>query len=307
MVWNRATTILPFSWKYSKGTFVVQQKELQAKMDTYNVVKWFTIVGQIVMIVEAIQDNEGKLSEANRGVAQIEDKIWDLKNSISDCENTIQCQNKRVSEIRSNIYAISSQCSKLSSNHSNVCDAIANLQEAKHTLEKFADITECGNGSSQFLEELIDSASKLGHRKSAKDLKSAEYHALTSYYLEKLNELQELVIMKSVHLHFFRCTKCNSNNKGLPWLYHGNLICEQCWTSTVNNVMHYSHNIVAINLVYTYYKRFALNYVAIQSPSSNEWLYKLVWYRQAIMCNSPYSQRVPFPINLVSWVCVCTG
>jgi len=54
---------------------VVQQKGLQAKMDTYDVVKWFTIVGQIAMIVEAIQDNEGKLSEANRGVAQIEDKI----------------------------------------------------------------------------------------------------------------------------------------------------------------------------------------------------------------------------------------
>jgi len=215
-----------------RSNLVAKQKELQGKMDTYNVVKWIPIVGPIAMIVEAIEDNEGKLSKAKRHVTQIEDEIRGLRSSISDCEDTIQSQNKRVSEIRSSIYTMSAECSELSSNHSNVCDAIANLQEAKHTLEIFADITEYGNDSSQFLEELVDSASKLGHKKSAKELRSAEYHALTTDYLEKWKELQELV--RSVHLHFsisFRCTKCYSNNKGLPWLYHGNLICEQCWRS----------------------------------------------------------------------------
>jgi len=215
------------------SNLVEEKRELQSKMDTYNVIKWIPIIGQIAMIVEAIEDNEGKLSRAKRDVTQNENEIQGLKKSILDCETTIEHQNNRVSEIRRNINKICSQCSELSSNHSNVCDAIANLQQAKHILEEFADITEHGNSSSQFLKEVVDSANKLGRRKSAKALKGAQYRTLTSNYLDTWKELQELV--KSVHLRFalsFRCTKCYSNNTGLPWLFHGNLICEECWNKS---------------------------------------------------------------------------
>jgi len=44
---------------------------MQAKMNACNVVKWIPIVGQIAMILKAIQHNEGKVSETNRRVTQL--------------------------------------------------------------------------------------------------------------------------------------------------------------------------------------------------------------------------------------------
>ena len=213
-----------------RSYLVAEQKELQARMDRYNIIKFIPVIGQIAWLVEQIKDDEGKLKEANRSVSRNETKIQELRDSISDCKETINHQNSRLSEVDCRISAIASQCSELSSNHRNLCHAIANLNEAEHTLEEFIDITEHGNNSTELLEQLVTLANKLGGRKSGEELKGKQYFALTNDYLATWNELKDLI--ESVQLSFqltFKCSMCCNYHNGLPHLYNNDLFCERCW------------------------------------------------------------------------------